>query len=65
MNCQKCRQPLKLDGSLEDLNPAAYDLLVCKRSLCALVNLSNWSSLLVAPSEANETLSEIITGPLP
>ncbi|KAL2201802.1 APG6-domain-containing protein [Sarocladium strictum] len=28
MLCQKCRQPLKLDGSLEDLNPAAYDLLV-------------------------------------
>lgn len=30
MSCQKCRQPLKLDGSLENLNPAAYDLLICK-----------------------------------
>lgn len=30
MYCQKCRTPLKLDGSLEDLNPAAYDLLVGK-----------------------------------
>ncbi|KAH7320047.1 autophagy protein Apg6-domain-containing protein [Stachybotrys elegans] len=28
MYCQKCRQPLRLDGSLEDLNPAAYDLLL-------------------------------------
>ncbi|KAH6609359.1 hypothetical protein Trco_002705 [Trichoderma cornu-damae] len=28
MFCQKCRQPLKLDTSLDDLNPAAYDLLV-------------------------------------
>ncbi|PSR79786.1 autophagy protein Apg6-domain-containing protein [Coniella lustricola] len=28
MYCQKCRTPLRLDGSLEDLNPAAYDLLV-------------------------------------
>ena len=28
MNCQRCRTPLKLDGSLDDLNPAAYDLLV-------------------------------------
>ncbi|KAG6037744.1 Vacuolar protein-sorting-associated protein 30 [Claviceps citrina] len=28
MFCQKCRQPLKLDGSLQDLNPAAYDLLI-------------------------------------
>lgn len=28
MYCQKCRTPLRLDSSLEDLNPAAYDLLV-------------------------------------
>jgi len=28
MYCQKCRAPLRLDSSLEDLNPAAYDLLV-------------------------------------
>ncbi|CRG92053.1 Vacuolar protein sorting-associated protein 30 [Talaromyces islandicus] len=28
MHCQKCRTPLKLDGSLESLNPAAFDLLV-------------------------------------
>lgn len=28
MHCQKCRTPLKLDSSLEDLNPAAYDVLV-------------------------------------
>lgn len=28
MYCQKCRTPLKLDSSLQDLNPAAYDLLV-------------------------------------
>lgn len=28
MYCQKCRTPLKLDSSLEDLNPAAFDLLI-------------------------------------
>ncbi|PQE22081.1 autophagy apg6 protein [Rutstroemia sp. NJR-2017a BVV2] len=28
MYCQKCRASLKLDSSLEDLNPAAFDLLV-------------------------------------
>ncbi|KAL4902615.1 hypothetical protein BDW74DRAFT_61394 [Aspergillus multicolor] len=28
MHCQKCRTPLKLDGSLEALNPAAFDLLI-------------------------------------
>lgn len=33
MQCQKCRTPLKLDSSLEDLNPAAFDLLV---GMCTL-----------------------------
>lgn len=28
MLCQKCRTPLRLDSSLEGLNPAAFDLLV-------------------------------------
>ncbi|KAK2758700.1 autophagy protein 6 [Arachnomyces sp. PD_36] len=28
MYCQKCRAPLKLDSSVEELNPAAFDLLV-------------------------------------
>ncbi|GAB7364441.1 hypothetical protein MBLNU230_g4982t1 [Neophaeotheca triangularis] len=27
MRCQKCRTPLKLDGSLEDLNPASFKIL--------------------------------------
>ncbi|KAL8694541.1 MAG: hypothetical protein Q9224_003549 [Gallowayella concinna] len=27
MNCQKCRTPLKLDNSLQDLHPSAADLL--------------------------------------
>jgi len=36
--CQKCRTPLKLDNSLEDLNPAAYDLLVG-----SLTRLPLWS----------------------
>ena len=31
MNCQKCRTPLKLDSSLQVLNPAAFDLLVGTR----------------------------------
>lgn len=32
MYCQKCRSPLKLDNSLSELNPAAYDLLVAASS---------------------------------
>lgn len=31
MYCQKCRTPLKLDDSLENLNPAAFDLLIGMR----------------------------------
>ncbi|KAF1991776.1 APG6-domain-containing protein [Aulographum hederae CBS 113979] len=27
MHCQKCKTPIRLDGSLEDLNPAAFKLL--------------------------------------
>ncbi|POS85382.1 hypothetical protein EPUL_002810 [Erysiphe pulchra] len=28
MHCQKCRSPLRFDSSLEDLSPAAFDILV-------------------------------------
>ncbi|RKF61803.1 Vacuolar protein sorting-associated protein atg6 [Erysiphe neolycopersici] len=28
MQCQKCRSPLRFDSSLEDLSPAAFDILV-------------------------------------
>lgn len=37
MSCQKCRGPLRVDGSLEDLNPAAYDLLVGSSCLSLLL----------------------------
>ena len=30
MYCQKCRTLLRLDGSLQDLNPSAFKLLVGK-----------------------------------
>lgn len=33
MYCQKCRTQLKLDGSLDSLNPAAFDLLTSIVSL--------------------------------
>ena len=26
--CQKCRTPLRIDGTLEDLNPASFKILV-------------------------------------
>jgi beclin 1 len=27
LSCQKCRAPLKIDGTLEDLNPASFKIL--------------------------------------
>jgi hypothetical protein len=49
MHCQKCRTPLRLDGSLEDLNPAAYDLLVGTYALLSpcLSHASNSPSTLL------------------
>jgi beclin len=41
MYCQKCRSPLKLDGSLESLNPAAFDLLIGRQLATKLVYLFN------------------------
>ena len=41
MYCQKCRSPLKLDQSLEDLNPAAFDLLVGMYSALILSNVNS------------------------
>lgn len=43
MYCQKCRTPLKLDSSLSELNPAAFNLLVGKATL----------STYLIPSEAD------------
>ena len=41
MYCQKCRTPLKLDSSLEDLNPAAFDLLLVSLSVHHPINSSS------------------------
>ncbi|KAI9806651.1 MAG: hypothetical protein M1825_006108 [Sarcosagium campestre] len=35
MHCQKCRSPLRLDGSLDQLNPAAFDLLIASNGTTA------------------------------
>ncbi|KAK3945382.1 putative autophagy protein Apg6 [Diplogelasinospora grovesii] len=52
MYCQKCRTPLKLDSSLGDLNPAAYDLLVATHSQQSPKKLPPSST----PSSASRTL---------
>ncbi|KIV85850.1 hypothetical protein PV11_01504 [Exophiala sideris] len=34
MYCQKCRQPIEVDSTIDDLNPASFDLLVGKCYTC-------------------------------
>ncbi|KAL2021427.1 hypothetical protein VTK56DRAFT_7180 [Thermocarpiscus australiensis] len=55
MYCQKCRTPLKLDSSLEDLNPAAYDLLVSTHSQQAPPKPSSSRALLPHEREKRAT----------
>ncbi|KAI1081967.1 APG6-domain-containing protein [Whalleya microplaca] len=52
MYCQKCRSPLKLDGSLGELNPAAFDLLVASSSSSQQQPKRQASSRLSYPHDA-------------
>ncbi|OOF96373.1 hypothetical protein ASPCADRAFT_206565 [Aspergillus carbonarius ITEM 5010] len=54
MYCQKCRTPLKLDGSLESLNPAAFDLLIGSTGKSIPDHTSNTSSRPHYPQERRE-----------
>lgn len=55
MHCQKCRQPLKLDSSLDDLNPAAYDLLVCM--YCLSCYRERYTQLLITSSYSSNVIA--------
>ncbi|MCJ1407900.1 autophagy protein 6 [Ptychographa xylographoides] len=57
MNCQKCRTPLKLDPSLEDLNPTAFDLLVGSNTPASTIHSSAPSRQLY-PKDRNDKLAE-------
>ncbi|KAG5949195.1 vacuolar sorting protein [Claviceps sorghi] len=61
MFCQKCRQPLKLDGSLEDLNPAAYDLLLSTASQAPQRPAEPRSSLLPSQEQARKSLYDRVS----
>jgi hypothetical protein len=52
MNCQSCRTPLKLDPSLQDLNPAAFDLLVGRQNY-----------ILLRPCKVAKTPLQVVTTP--
>lgn len=55
MYCQKCRTPLKLDSSLEDLNPAAYDLLVGMYAQACIITILAQTQQLTSDSHAFTT----------
>lgn len=58
MYCQKCRTSLKLDSSLEDLNPAAYDLLVATHSQQTPKRVPASSRILNPQERARKSLYE-------
>ncbi|KAF7118633.1 hypothetical protein CNMCM5793_008171 [Aspergillus hiratsukae] len=59
MYCQKCRTPLKLDGSLESLNPAAFDLLVGSTGRTLPENNTTSSTLVSSPPERRELYDRV------
>ncbi|MCJ1320253.1 autophagy protein 6 [Xylographa vitiligo] len=63
MNCQRCRTPLRLDPSLQDLNPAAFDLLV--GSSTQPLPKTSIPSRPLYPSERNEKLQKALQNAKP
>ncbi|KAL3465300.1 autophagy protein Apg6-domain-containing protein [Aspergillus heterothallicus] len=58
MFCQKCRTPLKLDGSLESLNPAAFNLLIGSTGK-TLPNHPTGTARLSYPQERREVYDQV------
>lgn len=54
MYCQKCRTPLRADSLLEDLNPAAFDLLVGPTNKAQTSSLSIHGQTMHFPQERKE-----------
>ncbi|RAL09812.1 beclin 1 [Aspergillus homomorphus CBS 101889] len=63
MYCQNCRTPLKLDGSLESLNPAAFNLLVGSTGKSVPDHGSNSSSKPSYPQERRELYDRVSKQP--
>ncbi|KAL2421323.1 Vacuolar protein sorting-associated protein 30 [Exophiala dermatitidis] len=59
MYCQKCRQPIRIDGSIRDLNPASFDLLIASTAHSQQNNTS--ASRLNYPKERKD-LYDRVTG---
>jgi hypothetical protein len=63
MTCQNCKSPLKLDSSLEDLNPAAFDLLIGLLSYL-LPRFNLLTCLLQARRASPSQITRIMSPPL-
>ncbi|OAX81052.1 hypothetical protein ACJ72_04606 [Emergomyces africanus] len=59
MFCQKCRAALKVDGSLEDLNPAAFDLLIGSTGKSLPDSSSKSTSLPIFPPERQQLYDQV------
>ncbi|KAE8148432.1 autophagy protein Apg6-domain-containing protein [Aspergillus avenaceus] len=59
MYCQKCRTQLKLDGSLESLNPAAFDLLTRSTGKTLPEQAQGSSSRVSYPQERRELYDRV------
>ncbi|KIW32434.1 uncharacterized protein PV07_03983 [Cladophialophora immunda] len=59
MYCQKCRQPVRFDSSLENINPASFDLLVASTGKSQLNNVNSTISRMNYPQERKELYDRV------
>ncbi|OAP60341.1 hypothetical protein AYL99_05343 [Fonsecaea erecta] len=59
MYCQKCRQPVRFDSSLENINPASFDLLVASTGKSQLNNVTSSISRMNYPHERKELYDRV------
>ncbi|EXJ66914.1 uncharacterized protein A1O5_10109 [Cladophialophora psammophila CBS 110553] len=61
MYCQKCRQPVRFDSSLENINPASFDLLVASTGKSQLSSLTSTISRMNYPQERKDLYHRVST----
>ncbi|EXJ92758.1 hypothetical protein A1O3_01310 [Capronia epimyces CBS 606.96] len=59
MYCQKCRQPIRIDASIQDLNPASFDLLVASTAKTQQNSASASVSRLNYPKERKDLYDRV------
>ncbi|KAH0837276.1 hypothetical protein AYO21_09983 [Fonsecaea monophora] len=59
MYCQKCRQLIRFDSSLENINPASFDLLVASTGKSQFNNVTSTISRMNYPQERKELYDRV------